>query len=395
MSKSKGNVLDPIDLIDGIDLESLVSKRTSGLMQPRLAPGIEKATRRQFPDGIPEFGTDALRFTFLSLATTGRDIRFDLGRIEGYRNFCNKLWNASRFVLNSTDGIDLAQAGGDAAPEERWIRSRLSHCITEVERQFARYRLDLAAQALYEFTWHEFCDWFVEIAKATVYDDDASAADRARIARTLLEVLDALLRCLHPLMPFITEEIGLQVAARLGIERDTLCTAPWPDAGVRDTHAEADLVWLQGVTAGIRQIRGEMDIPPGRALPVRLAGANDTDRERVARLAPLLTRLANLESLDFDEQPPRASAVALVDALRLCVPMAGLIDAAQEIERLSKLQRKTASDLEKTEGKLANPRFVDRAPADVVAEERRRAEAHQAALARIEDQLEALRALGT
>ncbi|MEL6301011.1 MAG: valine--tRNA ligase [Pseudomonadota bacterium] len=394
MSKSKGNVLDPIDLIDGIELEDLVTKRTTGLMQPHLAPRIEKATRRQFPDGIPEYGTDALRFTFASLATNGRDIRFDLGRIEGYRNFCNKLWNASRFVLQATEGVDLeiAEASAGSLPE-RWIQSRLAQMVTEVDRQFARYRLDLAAQAMYEFTWYEFCDWFVELAKSTLYDDSAAAPTKASMARTALETLDALLRALHPIMPFVTEEIGLKVAERLSLSRETLCTAPWPEAGTSDSEAEQDMTWLQGVIGGVRQIRGEMDIAPGKPVPVLLADANDEDERRVQALEPLLSRLANLESLELVATSPEACAVALHDNLKLCVPMAGLIDVEKELDRLRKLRDKTSQDLAKTEGKLSNASFVERAPEAVVAEERRRAAEHQSTLERLESQLAEIEAL--
>ncbi|MEL7310917.1 MAG: valine--tRNA ligase [Pseudomonadota bacterium] len=395
MSKSKGNVLDPIDLIDGIDLESLVAKRTTGLMQPHLAPKIEKATRRQFPDGIPEFGTDALRFTFASLATTGRDIRFDLGRIEGYRNFCNKLWNASRFTLQATQEIDLDTVPESYEPSlpERWIRSRLNALVDEVDRQFARYRLDLAAQAMYEFTWHEFCDWFVELAKSTLYDDDAAAGDKAGMAKTLLDVLDTLLRVLHPLMPFITEEIGLQLNDRLQLERESLCTADWPKSCARDTGAESDMTWLQGVVGGIRQIRGEMDIAPGRAVPVLLSDYSAEDKTRVEAARSLLMRLANLQSLEFVDTTPTACAVALHSNLRISVPMAGLIDIAKEQERLQKQRDKTAQDLAKTEGKLNNKNFVDRAPEAVVAQERRRADEHRSTLARLDEQLQELASL--
>ena len=395
MSKSKGNVLDPIDLIDGIDLESLVEKRTTGLMQPHLAPRIEKATRRQFPEGIPEFGTDALRFTFASLATTGRDVRFDLGRIEGYRNFCNKLWNASRFALQATEDTNLDSVPENYEPSlpERWIRSRLNELIGEVERQFARYRLDLAAQAMYEFTWHEYCDWFVELAKTTLYDDQATDGAKAGMARTLLDVLDALLRVLHPLTPFITEEISLQLAERLGLGRETLCTADWPAAGQADPQAESHMLWLQGIVGGIRQIRGEMDIAPGKAVPVLLSESTADDEARATELRPLLMRLANLESLEFVQDPPTACAVALHGNLRVSVPMAGLIDVAKERERLQKQRDKTAADLAKTEGKLGNQNFVERAPEAVVVEEQRRAEEHRSALARLDAQIQELAAM--
>ncbi|MEO0615174.1 MAG: valine--tRNA ligase [Pseudomonadota bacterium] len=396
MSKSKGNVLDPIDLIDGIDLETLVTKRTTGLMQPHLAPKIEKATRRQFPDGIPEFGTDALRYTFASLATTGRDIRFDLGRIEGYRNFCNKLWNASRFVLSVTEPLD----GDDTATPtpglaDRWIRSRLAHCATEVERQFARYRFDLAAQALYEFTWYEFCDWYVELSKATLYADDAAAGDKAAAMTTLVEVLESLLRLLHPIMPFISEEIWLRVAPRANVAGESICDMRWPETGARDDDAERELGWVQQFVLGVRQIRGEMDIAPGKPLPVLLKAASADDLALLDAHRPLLARMGNIQSIEViaegDTAP--ASATALHGEMRIHVPMAGLIDVGKELERLGKQLDKSRQDLARTRGKLDNPSFVDRAPAEVVATERTRAEEHEQTVSRLEAQIEELESL--
>ncbi|MEM9321917.1 MAG: valine--tRNA ligase [Pseudomonadota bacterium] len=396
MSKSKGNVLDPIDLIDGIDLESLVTKRTTGLMQPHLAPKIEKATRRQFPDGIPEFGTDALRYTFASLATTGRDIRFDLGRIEGYRNFCNKLWNASRFVLSVTEALE----DGDVATPtpglaDRWIRSRLAHCAAEVERQFERYRFDLAAQALYEFTWYEFCDWYVELSKATLYADDAAAGDKAAAMTTLVEVLESLLRLLHPIMPFISEEIWLRVAPRAKVSGESICDMRWPETGTRDDDAERELGWVQQFVLGVRQIRGEMDIAPGKPLPVLLKAASDDDLALLEAHRPLLARMGNIESIDVTAEGDTApaSATALHGEMRIHVPMAGLIDVGKELERLGKQLDKSRQDLSRTRGKLDNPSFVDRAPAEVVATERARAAEHEQTVSRLEAQIAELESL--
>ncbi|MGH8168326.1 MAG: class I tRNA ligase family protein, partial [Woeseiaceae bacterium] len=290
MSKSKGNVLDPLDLIDGVDLDTLLNKRTTGLMQPHLKPAIEAATRKQFPKGINAYGADALRFTFAALATTGRDIRFDLGRIEGYRKFCNKLWNASLYVLMSTEGFERGEVTLSHA--DRWIRSRLNHTITAVHEHFQNYRLDLAAQALYDFTWHEFCDWYLELSKPVTQSDQSTDTEKRGAQLTLLEVLEALLRLLHPLMPFITEEIWLEVAARAGIGGETIMLQRYPESDDRrrDEAAEGELGWVMRFILGMRQIRGEMDIAPGKPLPVLLQEASDEDCRRAERHLRLLER---------------------------------------------------------------------------------------------------------
>ncbi len=392
MSKSKGNVLDPLDLIDGIDLESLVAKRTSGMMQDHLAPRIEQATRRQFPDGIEAYGADALRFTFAALATTGRDIRFDLGRIDGYKNFCNKLWNAARYVLANTETATENDMRYSAA--DRWIRARFAATVQQVHRHFADYRLDLVAQAIYEFTWHEFCDWYLEFSKPVLQSDEASAAEQAGARRTLVEVLEALLRLLHPIMPFVTEEIWQQVAPRAGIDRPTIMLEPYPEAVADDADrdAVADIEWVRQFILGVRQIRGEMDIAPGKALPVLLQGALPADVRRVSLYAALLARLGRLESiniLDDGEEPP-PSATALMGDLRLLVPMKGVIDVDAERARLMKQQAKLKAELAKAEGKLANDRFVSNAPPAVVHQERERAGDFGRQLAQLDLQLEVL-----
>ncbi|NHA14797.1 valine--tRNA ligase [Thioalkalivibrio sp. XN279] len=398
MSKSKGNVLDPLDLIDGVDLETLVAKRTTGMMQPQLQARIEKATRKEFPDGIPAFGTDALRFTFASLATTGRDVRLDLGRVEGYRNFCNKLWNASRFVLMNTEGQDCGTDGDiELGIADRWIRSRLGAAAHAALEAFDGYRLDLAAQAIYDFTWHEFCDWYLELVKPVLNDDAADPARKRGTRRTLVEVLEALLRLLHPLMPFITEELWQRAAPLAGVTGDTIMLQPYPDAAdyPRDESAEAEMAWLQGFVLGLRQVRGEMNIAPGKPLPVLLQDASPRDLAWLAAHRSLLTGLARLESvrpLGDDEPPPPAAAV-LLGEMRLLVPMAGLIDAAAEIARLEKQRARLDSDLAKTRAKLDKPSFVDNAPAAVVEKERQRAEELGSAISKIEQQLERVRAL--
>ncbi|MCP5205093.1 MAG: valine--tRNA ligase [Pseudomonadales bacterium] len=393
MSKSKGNVLDPIDLIDGIDLESLVAKRTAGLMQPQLAARIERATREQFPDGIAPYGTDALRFTYFSLASTGRDIRFDIGRIEGYRNFCNKIWNAARYVLMNCDGQDCG-SGADAAVElslaDRWIRSKLAATTAEVHRAIAQYRFDLASQALYEFVWNEYCDWYLELSKPVLWDDTASAAAQRGTRQTLISVLETTLRLLHPFMPFITEEIWQTVAPIAGKNGPTIMLQPYPEGGDKDvdTVANADIEWVKGVVLGVRNIRGEMNIPPGKAVPILLRNGDERDRERLRDNTQFLRKLARLESADWLEAGDTApvAATALVGELEILVPMAGLIDREAELARLSREIDKLEKDLARVQGKLGNPAFVAKAPAAVVAKEQEKMQAQQQALATLQEQ---------
>jgi valyl-tRNA synthetase len=392
MSKSKGNVLDPLDLIDGVDLDTLLAKRTTGLMQDHLMPAIEKATRNQFPNGIDAFGTDALRFTFASLATTGRDIRFDLGRIDGYSNFCNKLWNAARYVLMNTESLDA----GDVvlSPADRWIRSRLDRSIEAVRNHLDNYRLDLAAQALYEFTWQEFCDWYLELSKPVLQSDDSSEQEKRGTRKTLVEVLETLLRLLHPLMPFITEETWLQVAPRAGVEGDTIMRQAFPEASPanRDDDAEAELAWVMRFILGIRQIRGEMDISPGKPLPVVLENASEGEATMAIKHASLLRRVGRVESitrLKEGEKAP-ASATALLGEMRLLVPMQGLIDVEAERQRLGKQKEKLLTDLDRCRNKLANANFVNNAPAEVVTEENRRAADFQSQISQLDEQISRL-----
>jgi valyl-tRNA synthetase len=392
MSKSKGNVLDPLDLIDGVDLETLLRKRTSGLMQDHLLPAIEHATRKQFPHGIDEFGADALRFTFASLATTGRDIRFDLGRIDGYSNFCNKLWNAARYVLMNTESLD----DGDVvlSPADRWIRSRLDRTVDLVRLHFDSYRLDLAAQSVYDFTWHEFCDWYLELSKPVLQSDESSPEEKRGTRETLVRVLETLLRLLHPLMPFITEEIWLQVAPRANVPGETIMRQSFPvsAAGNRDTGAEDELEWVMKFILGIRQIRGEMDISPGKPLPVIMENASDRDRELAARHSGLLQRVGRAGSIDTlrrGEEAP-AAATALLGEMRLLVPLQGLIDVDAERKRLGRQKEKLLSEIERSRNKLANASFVNNAPSEVVSQELRRAEDFQSQLAQLDEQISRL-----
>ncbi|MDJ0940028.1 MAG: valine--tRNA ligase [Woeseiaceae bacterium] len=391
MSKSKGNVLDPLDLIDGIDLDTLLEKRTSGMMQDHLIPRVEKATRKQFPDGIDEFGTDALRFTFAALATTGRDIRFDVGRIEGYKNFCNKLWNAARYVLMNTEALDAGDAELSAA--DRWIRSRFDDTVANVRQQLDKYRLDLAAAAIYEFTWHEFCDWYLELSKPVLQSDDTSDAQKRGTRQTLIETLEGLLRILHPIMPFITEEIWQQVAPRASVDGDTIMTQPYPEAaGSGDADAAADIEWVREFILGVRQIRGEMDISPGKALPVLLENASTEDQRRADQHAALLGRVGRVESVTVladGEQPP-ASATALLGDMRLLVPMKGLIDVDAERARLERQKSKVEAEIAKARGKLGNENFVNNAPEHVVAQEKDRLADFDAQRAALDEQLKKL-----
>jgi valyl-tRNA synthetase len=397
MSKSKGNVLDPLDLIDGIALEDLVDKRTRGLMQPQFAKKVEKATRRDLPHGIPAFGTDALRFTFAALATTGRDIRFDLGRIEGYRNFCNKLWNAARYVLMNTEGEDTGIKGEVAySLADRWIRSRLEATIKEVTRRIEEYRFDLAAKALYEFTWYEYCDWYLELSKPVLQGDGSSAAETRGTRQTLVQVLESLLRLMHPVMPFITEEIWQRVAPLAGRQGETIMHAPWPvPSAARDAAVEEEMDWLQGFILGLRRIRGEMDIAPGKPLDVLLRNSSATDRERLEahdRFLAALARLASVTVLEDGDEVPE-SATALLGEMEILVPMAGLIDKEAELRRLEKELDKLRKGLGQTERKLSNRGFLDKAPETVVAREKDKAADMRASIERLEAQRDKIAAL--
>lgn len=399
MSKSKGNVLDPLDIIDGIDLESLLAKRTTGLMQPKMAEAIAKQTRKEFPEGIANYGTDALRFTFCSLASTGRDIKFDMGRVEGYRNFCNKIWNAARYVLMNTEGQDCGQ-GGEAVTlslADRWIISVLQATEREVTRQLDAFRFDLAAQALYEFIWNQYCDWYLELSKSVLNDTDATAEQLRGTRRTLVRVLETSLRLAHPFMPFITEEIWQRVAPLAGKQGESIMLQPYPAAsGEReDAPAEQTIEWLKAVILGIRNIRGEMDIPPGKPLPVLLRSSDEADRDNVAATRSLLMKMARLENItwltDDEEAPP--SATQLVGKLEIRVPMAGLIDKSAELARLSKEAEKLEKEVERLAAKLANPQFADKAPEAVVEKERQKLREAEGALAHVLEQKGKIEAL--
>ncbi|MDG9785053.1 valine--tRNA ligase [Metapseudomonas otitidis] len=392
MSKSKGNVLDPLDIVDGITLDALLEKRTSGMMQPKLAEKIAKQTRIEFPDGINSFGTDALRFTFCSLASTGRDIKFDMGRVEGYRNFCNKLWNAANFVIENTDGQDTGVNGEavDLSSVDRWIISQLQRTEAEVTRQLDAFRFDLAAQALYEFVWDEYCAWYLELVKPVLWDENAPIERQRGTRRTLVRVLEVILRLAHPFMPFITEEIWQRIKGQAGVSGDTLMLQPWPVANESriDAAAEGDIEWVKTLMLGVRQIRGEMKISMAKRIDIIVANTNAEDLRRLADFEPLLNKLAKLESvrvLASGEEAPM-SATALVGDMQVLVPMAGLIDKDAELARLDKEIQRLDGEVKRVGGKLANEGFVAKAPAEVLEKERAKLAEAEQALANLTEQ---------
>ncbi|MFT5085004.1 MAG: valyl-tRNA synthetase [Lentisphaeria bacterium] len=400
MSKSKGNVLDPIDLIDGIELETLVKKRTAGMMLPKLKNKIEKQTRKEFPGGIAGYGTDALRFTYYSLASTGRDINFDVGRIEGFRNFCNKLWNASNYVLMNTEDFDTGADGStdyQLTLADRWIISRLQQAEKAVCEGMDSYRLDLASQALYDFIWKDYCDWYLELTKPVLWDENAADEIKKGTRRTLIRVLETTLRLAHPMMPFITEEIWQRVKPLAGVEGDSIMLAAYPlaDTNKIDEQALGDIEWLKGVILGARTIRGEMNISPSKLMPVYFKNGTSEDQRRLKENEPFLKKLASLESITWlnkGEEAPM-SATSLFGNLEILVPMAGLIDKQVELVRLSKELEKLAIDLQRIESKLGNAKFVDKAPADVVQKEKDRGQEIKSALEKLSVQKEAIAAL--
>ncbi|MED5510109.1 MAG: valine--tRNA ligase [Pseudomonadota bacterium] len=394
MSKSKGNVLDPIDIIDGIDLESLIAKRTSGMMQPQLAAKIEKATRKEFPEGIAPHGTDALRFTFASLASTGRDINFDMNRIAGYRNFCNKLWNAARYVLMNTEDQDTGIDNNDVelSLADRWIISKLQSTEKDVTRALDSYRFDLAAQGIYEFIWNNYCDWYLELSKPVLTSDTASEAAKRGTRRTLVRVLEATLRLTHPFMPFITEEIWQTIAPLAGVEGESIMRQAYPvaDDNKIDEAAVAEMEWVMQFITGVRSIRSQMNIAPKKQLPVLLKDAQAEDKTRLENNRNFLSRLANLESIDLLDGEAPAAATALVGKMEILIPLEGLIDKDAEIARLNKEMSKLDKVIKQSSGKLANENYVAKAPAEVVAKEREKLEEMQQAYQQLEQQVQAL-----
>jgi len=398
MSKSKGNVLDPIDIIDGIDLESLVKKRTSGLMQPEMADKIEKSTRKQYPDGIKAYGTDAMRFSFAAQASTGRDIKFDLNRIEGYRNFCNKLWNATNFILMNVKGKDVAKTIDKTklTLADSWILSKQQETIDLTHKHLKNFRFDLAAQALYEFSWHEFCDWYVELSKPTLFKDDVDEVIKQNSRSVLLEVFESLLKLLHPIIPFVTEELWQPIAEELKITGESISIQDFPRSNndYVDVESLQKLEWSKEFINSIRKIRSESDIAPGKPLNILLQNYSEQDQsnfETSQQYICTLAKVENVEWLTHDEAPE--SATALVGEMKILIPLAGLIDKEAESARLEKEIKKIETNHEKSTAKLNNPNFADKAPADVVNKERERVAEMQTKLKQLKEQLEKIKAL--
>ena len=393
MSKSKGNVLDPIDLIDGISIDDLVKKRIYGLMQPTMARKIEKNTRKEFKDGIPSFGTDALRFTFCSVASYTREIRFDIHRLAGYRNFCNKLWNASRYVMMNTEG---QESGTSNAPmtfslPDQWIKSRLQKTIQAAHDALAIYRYDLFAAALYDFTWNEFCDWYLELSKPILTSADSTPEMRRGTRHTLVQVLETLLRALHPIMPFITEEIWQRIAPLAGKSGPSIMLESYPQ--VEKAHinenAEKELEWLKNIIVAIRTIRSEKNIPPGKALPILFRKGHDSDKRNYQQHQHLLFALAKIESakwVESGETPPQSISTFIGD-LEIFIPMAGFTNPEEENARLNKEIIKVQKEIVIIQGKLQNPQFADKAPADVVAKEKVKLEEAEKLLEKLQKQV--------
>ncbi len=386
MSKSKGNVLDPIDLIDGISLEDLLSKRTQGMMQPKMAEKIKKQTKKEFSDGIPAFGTDALRFTFAALASFGRDIKFDLKRVEGYRNFCNKLWNASRFVLMKLEG-ETIDTNAKLSTADEWILSRLQGTKTKVEKHLKDYRLDLMSQELYEFVWGDYCDWYLELSKPLLADEKTKAGTQA----TLIKVLNEMVTLLHPIIPFITEEIFEQCNTILDKDNQSLITQAYPqvESQLISEQSEMEIKWLQTFILGIRQIRGEMNIPPNKPLNCFVQNFNKTDEvylNKYINILNTLSKMATIDKLATNDEAPE-SATALVGEMKILIPLAGLIDKEQEAARLNKEIEKLEKQKMVSEGKLNNKKFVSSAPEAIVNTEKERLASAESAITDLSEQL--------
>ena len=387
MSKSKGNVLDPIDLIDGINLEDLLEKRTQGMMQPKLAEKIKKQTQKEFPNGIPSFGTDAIRFTFTALASFGRDIKFDLKRVEGYRNFCNKLWNASRFVLMNLESKKI-NIQAELSSQDRWILSRLQHVKIEVQKHLSDYRLDLMSQTLYEFVWHDYCDWYLELSKPLLEDNQT----REGCESTLIKVLTETLVLLHPIIPFITEEIFEQSQKILSKSHDKLISQPFPEPEnhLIDDDSEKEIDWLKSFILGIRKIRGEMNIPPGKPLPCYIKNYSGQDKVYIERSKSILSTIAKLDSINLLSQSDEEdeSAIALVGEMKILIPLAGLIDKGAEQDRLNKEIEKLIKLKSQFSAKLSNEKFVRGAPEAVVNNEKEKLASTESALKDLKQQLD-------
>jgi valyl-tRNA synthetase len=377
MSKSKGNVIDPLDMIDGISLEQLVQKRTGNMMNPKDAEKIKKRTTKEFPAGIEPHGTDALRFTLAALASTGRDINWDMKRLEGYRNFCNKLWNASRYVLMNTQEQDcghVSQGNGELelSLADKWILGQFEQAVQAFREAMDTHRLDIAAKVIYEFTWNQFCDWYLELTKPVLLK--GNEAQQRGTRHTLVNVLESLLKLMHPLMPFITETIWQTVAPLKGVQGDSIMIQAYPQYNADNVDAQAmdDLEWVKQFIVAVRNIRGEMDIAPSKPLSILLRQVSDEDNRRLTQNQTFLNSMARLEQTDIlaagDTAP--MSATALIGEMELLIPMAGLIDKDAELARLQKALDKVSADLGRVAGKLSNEKFVSKAPAQVIEKEK-------------------------
>jgi len=398
MSKTKGNVLDPLDIIDGISLEELIRKRTYGLMQPEMADKITKSTQAEFPQGIAAYGTDALRFTYCALATHGRDIRFDMGRVEGYRNFCNKIWNAARFVLMNTQEQDNGLGSSELSFNtiDLWIISRLQATIATATAHLANYRFDLLAQTLYEFIWDEFCDWYLELAKPILFAKDQPQAQQAT-RYTLVNVLETVMRLLHPLMPFISEEIWQQVAPLVGKSGASIMLEDYPQVEKAKIKPEAEqqIAWLKQIILTIRNIRGEMNVSPARSIELVFNKGNELDRSFIQSSQDFIKHLARVSTITWLEAntPTPPAATGILGELEILLPLAGLVDKEAEISRLEKELAKLAKDIQVLTDKLANPNFVNKAPAEVVTKERNLKAELQDTATKLEDKLNAIKNL--
>ena len=393
MSKSKGNILDPIDLIDGISLEDLLEKRVQGLMQPEMEKRIINDTKKEFPNGIPDFGTDALRFNFAIQASTGRDIRLDLRRVEGYRNFCNKIWNASRFIKMNTNDfelLDINDANGHAI--DQWIQSKFAGTIDEIERQFNQYRFDLAATAMYEFVWNDFCDWYIELAKTLINDPEISDSQKDYTKNNLIKMLDAILRMLHPTIPFITEEIWQSLSE--DNKRRSIMKADFPSSNDWrvDDEIVANTEWLKNIVSSVRQIRSEMNIPPNESIKIIINDASNTDSRRLESLGSFILNLASVESItqkDTSDDIPK-SAFALLNQMKIYIPLEGLVDIEEEKARLEKKLVKLNQELKSVQDRLSNDTFVEKAPTEVVEELKGKLKSLMSDQTRIEEQIKLL-----
>lgn len=394
MSKSKGNVLDPIDLIDGIELDALINKRTTGLMQPEKAPKIEKATRKHFAEGIAAYGTDSLRFTFASLATQGRFINFEIGRIQGYRNFCNKLWNAARYVMMSVESnpIDLDGDDKQFGVAERWINGKLAHTLDIVARGMSNYRFDLASQAMYEFTWDEYCDWYLELSKATLNNDAATEAEKRGTLHTLVNVLETILRMMHPLMPFITEELWQLLKPVSKVTGNTIMLQRYPHSTdlLTDKESLHAIEWIKTFILGVRRVRAERDIAPGKPLAVKVKGGLPQENDWLAESRQCIQSLGRIASIESVEEVPDDAVIVLAGQMTLLVPLADIIDPEQEKQRLAKEIAKVEKELDLLTKKLANEQFTSRAPADVVDKEKVKRQDAENRLTKLQEQLKRL-----